>query len=176
MYATITRFLEKFIKRKYIFQYAFNLSPMYRRSTGRVYFVSEDLHDIKVRIKLSYRNVNYVGTIFGGSMASATDPIYMIQLMFILQEKYIVWDKAVNIRFKRPAKETAYAHFEFSTEEVDAIKQAVEEKGEVDWVKKLNLTNKDGSVVFAEVEKTIYIASKAFYKEKRKKKLEKAQE
>jgi|TARA_B110000967_G_C18846531_1_gene542280 acyl-CoA hydrolase len=60
---------------------------------------------VKVRIKLSYKNSNYVGSIFGGSLLSATDPILMVQLINILGNKHVVWDKAAAIKFKRPAKE-----------------------------------------------------------------------
>tara|TARA_B110000240_G_C13483785_1_gene446463 strand:+ start:476 stop:664 length:189 start_codon:yes stop_codon:yes gene_type:complete len=60
---------------------------------------------VKVRIKLSYKNSNYVGSIFGGSLLSATDPILMVQLINILGNKHVVWDKAAAIKFKRLAKE-----------------------------------------------------------------------
>lgn len=169
MYRFLANLAKKFLKKSTIYKYGFNFSPMYRRSTGNIYFVSEDLHTVKVKIPLSYKNVNYVGTIFGGSMLSATDPIYMIQLMNIFDENYVVWDKAVNFRFKRPAKETAYAEFVFTPEEIEKIKADVAEKKEIDIVKTLNLTNKDKSAIFAELTKTIYVAEKAFYKEKLKK-------
>lgn len=65
-----------------IYKYGFKISPMYRRSTGRIHKVSEDLLSFKVRIKLSYKNSNYVGSIFGGSLFSATDPIFMILKYF----------------------------------------------------------------------------------------------
>ena len=73
-----------------IFKHGFNISPMYRRTTARIIYISEDLKEVKIKIPLSYKNKNYVGAIFGGSMFSATDPIYMIQLMQILGEDYVV--------------------------------------------------------------------------------------
>ena len=89
---------------------------MYRRSTGKIIEVSNDLHRVKIKLPLSYKNKNYVGAIFGGSMLSATDPIYMIQLMQILDDSYVVWDKAASIKYKRPAKETLYGEFNFSAD------------------------------------------------------------
>ncbi len=166
MYAAITGFLSKFIKKKYIFKYGFNISPMYRRSTGRVIFISDDLQETIVKIPLSYKNKNYVGSIFGGSLFAATDPIFMIQFINILGKEYVVWDKAASIKFKRPASENTYASFIISNEELEKIKEDVDRLKEIDLQKKVLLTNKDESVVFAEVEKTIYIANKAFYKEK----------
>lgn len=166
MYAKISKILEKFISKSAIYKYGFNLSPMYRRTTGRLYEVSKDLLVVKVRIKLSYKNSNYVGSIFGGSLLSATDPIFMIQLMNILGNKYVVWDKATAIKFKRPAKETCYVDFVFNADEIIQIKKEVEIKKEIDLVKHIKLTNKDKSIVLADVSKTIYIADKNYYKEK----------
>jgi len=168
MYITLFRILKKFFSEAFLFKHGFNLSPMYRRSTGRVYAVSQDLLEAKVKIPLSYKNKNYVNSIYGGSLSSATDPIYMIQLIQVLGDDYVVWDKAATIKFKRPAKETAYANFVFSLEEIEQIKKDIREQKEIDLIKEVTLTNKDGSVVFAEVSKTIYVADKIHYKEKRK--------
>lgn len=166
MYANIQKVLEKFISKKNIFKYGFNFSPMYRRTTGRICEISDDLHNIKIRIKLSYKNSNYVGSIFGGSMLSATDPIFMIQLFNILGDAYIVWDKAAAIRFKKPARETCFVNFEFTKAEINKIKKDVEANNEIDVIKNIKITNENESIVFAEVSKTIYVADKFFYKEK----------
>lgn len=156
-----------------IYKYGFNLSPMYRRSTGRIYKVSDDLLSVKVHIKLNYKNSNYVGSIFGGSLFSATDPIFMIQLLNILDDNYVVWDKAATIKFKRPAKETCYVDFVFTPYEIEQIIKDVAVNKEIDLIKIIQLTNKDKSVVFAEVSKTIYVADKKYYKEKRRKNFKK---
>lgn len=150
-----------------IYKHGFNWSPMYRRSTGKVIEVSEDLHNVKIKIPLSIKNKNFVGSIFGGSLFSATDPIYMIQLMQILDDNYIVWDKDASIKYKQPAKETVYCEFNFSEDEIVNIKTQVEKNGEINIVKSPNIVNKKGDVI-AQVNKTIYIANKTFYKEKQK--------
>ena len=153
-----------------IYKYGFNWSPMYRRSTGKVIEVSDDLFYVKIKIPLSIKNRNFVGSIFGGSLFSATDPIYMIQLMNILKDDYIVWDKNATINYKRPAKETVYTEFIFSEKEIVNIKNIVAKNGEMDLVKTPNIVNQNG-IVIAELNKTIYIANKTFYKEKRKRKI-----
>lgn len=111
-----------------------------------------------------------MGTIFGGSMASATDPIFMIQLINILGNDYVVWDKEATIKFRKPANQSVFADFHFTQEEIDQIKKDVKMKNEIDILKKVSLTNKEGDKLFAEVNKTIYIADKNHYKEKRKRK------
>ncbi len=169
MYDSIFNFLNRFFKKATLFKTMFNISPMYRRSCGKITFVSDDLHVVKIKIPLTYKNKNYVGSMFGGSLFSATDPIYMIQLMQILGNEYVVWDKSTEIRFKRPAYKNAFSSFEFSTEEISTIIAKVDEEKEINIMKKLYIT--DGrETVFAELDKTIYISTKQYYKEKRAKK------
>lgn len=166
-YDSASQILNKFFKPSTILKYGFNYSPMYRRSTAKLILVSDDIHHVKIIIPLSYKNKNYAGTIFGGSLLSATDPIYMIQLIQILGHEYVVWDRSSNIKFKRPANEDAFVDFIFLPEEINKILNEVSANGEIDIVKKLNIVSKNNTV-FAEVEKTIYISTKKFYKEKQK--------
>ena len=158
---------KKFIGQEKLFKYGFNLSPMYRRSTGRVKRVSKDLMEVDIKVPLTYKNRNYVNSVFGGSMFSAVDPIPMVQLINILGDEYVVWDKSAEIYFKRPAKEHLYAEFRYSPKEVADIKEQVAEDGEMEMIKETLLTNEDGTVVYCEVKKRLYIAKKAYYKQKR---------
>ncbi|MDI9310959.1 MAG: DUF4442 domain-containing protein [Limnohabitans sp.] len=166
MYQQLSKLARKFVKPATFLKYGFNLSPMYRRSTARIEFISDDLKTFRIKIPLNYKNRNYVGSIFGGSLFAAVDPIPMIQLMYLLEEKYIVWDKSAQIRFKRPARENVYAIFEFSDDEIQDIIQNVNNLKEYEHQKHTQITNKTGDVVFCEVIKTIYIADKEYYKSK----------
>lgn len=139
---------------------------MYRRSTGRVVFVTKDLMKVQVKLPISYKNKNYVNSIFGGSMFSAVDPIPMVQLLNLLGDEYVVWDKSAQIFFKRPAKENLYAEFVYTSEELDEIKERVAREKEIEIIKTTLLTSKDQTKTFCEVRKTIYVADKSFYKSK----------
>ena len=143
---------------------------MYRRTSAKVTYISEDFSKIKIKLSYSYKNANYVNTIFGGSMFSAVDPFPMTQLMNLIGDDYVIWDKAAEIFFRRPAKEDLYAEFTYSFEELDEIKQKTKENNEFEIIKTTQLTNKDKSIVFCEVRKKVYIANKAFFKAKRSKK------
>ncbi|HAS43636.1 MAG TPA: DUF4442 domain-containing protein [Microscillaceae bacterium] len=157
----------RYFGRHRVFKYGFNISPMYRRSTGRIVSVSKDLLKISMKLPISYKNRNYANTIFGGSMFSAVDPIPMVQLMNILGNDYVVWDKSAEVFFRRPAKTHLYANFEYTPEELTAIKTKVEQNQEIEIVKTTQLTDKGQEKVYCEVRKTIYIADKAYYKQKR---------
>ena len=152
-----------------LFKYFFNLSPMYRRSTGRVVSVSPGFWKVDIKIPLSYKNRNYAGSMFGGSMFSASDPIYMVQLLQIIGTDYIVWDKSSIVKFKRPATSNAFVTFQFTEEEINALKARVAEAKEIEIKKLVEIKSKEGKV-FCEIEKTIYVADKKHYKNKKQRK------
>jgi hypothetical protein len=170
IYQTLVKLGSKLIGKDILFKHGFNLSPMYRRSTARIISISKDLFRVTIKLPISYKNKNYVSSIFGGSMFSAVDPIPMVQLINILGDDFVVWDKSAQIFFKRPARESLYADFEYTQKEIDAIKYDVIQNKEIEVVKRTKLTNKNRDKIFCEVHKTIYIADKSFYKKKRKEK------
>lgn len=170
IYQKIAAWGQKVLPKSTLFKYAFNLSPMYRRTTAKILDISEDLSKIRIKLPISYKNRNYVNSIFGGSMFAAVDPIPMVQLINLLGDDYVVWDRSAEIVFKRPAREDLYAEFVYSAEEVAAIRQRVAAEREIDLIKVTQLTNQAGSRVYCEVQKTIYVADKDFYKQKRERK------
>lgn len=167
IYQSISEIGSKFIKQHTLFKYGFNMSPMYRRSTARITSVSEDLLHITIRLPISFKNKNYVSSIFGGSLFSAVDPIPMVKLMKLLGNEYVVWDKSAEVYFKRPAKENLVATFTYTLDELQEIKNKVSEEKEIEIQKHTVLTNTNETTIFCEVKKTIYIADKEFYKKKR---------
>ncbi|MGC6422289.1 MAG: DUF4442 domain-containing protein [Flavobacteriaceae bacterium] len=171
MYQQLSRLGERFFSRAFLFKHGFNLSPMYRRSTGRVVSVSEDLFRIEVKLKLSYKNRNYVNTIFGGSMFASVDPFPMVQLINLIGPHYVVWDKAAHIRFLRPGDKDLQAIFQYTPQEVADIQKQVAAKKEIEIVKTTQLIDPLSGKIHCEVDKTIYIADKSFFKAKQKKRL-----
>jgi len=135
------------------------LFPAYVGTGGWIQYISEDFREVRVKLPLSFRTRNYVGTIFGGSLYASIDPFYMIMLMKNLGKDYVVWDKAANIRFKKPGRETLFAKFLITGEELAEIKQILETEKKVDRIYNVELVNKEG-VVHAAIEKTIYVAKK----------------
>ena len=149
-----------------LFRLLFNLSPMYKNTGGKLIKVSDDLHYIKVQLLFNYKTRNYVGTIYGGHMYSSVDGIYVIQLIHILGDRYIVWDKSAKIKFKRPANKTLFADFRLTKELINRIKKDILHYKKKDYNLFVNLIDLHGNI-YAEVEKVIYIASKDYYKAKK---------
>ena len=141
------------------FRWGFNLFPAYRGTGGRVIYVADDWREVRVKLPLNWRTRNYVGTIYGGSIYGAIDPIYMLMLMKILGPEYTVWDKAAKVRFRKPGKGTLFADFQLSADEIDEIRSLAETSRSLDRIYHVELKNNEG-VVHAEIEKTLYIAKK----------------
>ncbi len=137
-------------------RWGFNLAPVYRGTGAWVTRISADWRDVRVKLPLSLRTRNYVGTIFGGSMYAAVDPFYMIMLIRNLGKGYTVWDKAATIRFRKPGKTTLYARFALDEAELSSIRAELETARSINRVYTVTLTDAQG-VVHAEVEKVIYI-------------------
>ena len=112
-----------------------------------------------MRLPLSWRTRNYVGTIYGGSIYASIDPIYMLMLMKIFGSEYTIWDKAANIRFRRPGRTTLYADFLITDEEISEIRRLAASEKSIDRIYNVELKDADGTV-HAVIEKTIYIAKK----------------
>ena len=168
-YKKIAEIGSKYIGKDKLFKYGFNLSPMYRRSTAKIIRVSKDLLNVQIKLPISYKNKNYVNSIFGGSLFSSVDPIPMVQLINIIGNDYVVWDKSAEIYFRKPSKENLFAEFIYTNVEIDEIKNRLRNENEIDILKITSLTNKEKTIVYCEVKKTIYIAKKSFYKIKKEK-------
>jgi len=138
-------------------RWGFNFYPCYRGSGAWVTFIASDWREIHVKLPLSWRTRNVVGTIFGGSIYAAVDPFYMIMLMRNLGPKYVVWDKAASIRFKQPGQSTLYACFLLDEVELQDIQVELARQPSIDRVYSVDLKDAEGNLR-ATVEKTIYVA------------------
>jgi acyl-coenzyme A thioesterase PaaI-like protein len=142
-----------------IMRWGFNFFPAFRGTGGRITYISGDWREVRVKVPLSWRTRNYVGTIYGGSMYGAVDPIYMVMLIKILGPDYVVWDKAASIRFKKPGTGTLFAKFVITEEERTAIKAALSVAPSMERVYQVQLVDREG-VVHASIEKTVHIRRK----------------
>jgi hypothetical protein len=142
-----------------LLRWKFNLFPAYRGSGGRVTYIADDCREVHVKLPLSLRTRNAVGTIFGGSMYGAVDPIYMIMLMRLLGRDYVVWDKTASIRFRKPGRNTLHATFRIDDAELDAIRAATAAGESVDRTYNVDLIDAEGTVC-ASIEKVIYVRKK----------------
>ena len=116
-----------------LLRWKFNLFPAYRGSGARIEYIDATLREVRVRLPLNWRTRNLNGTIYGGSIYAAVDPIHTVMLVSLLGPKdYVGWTKEAVVRFKRQARSDLTARFVVSVEEVDAIRVDVERDGRVE--------------------------------------------
>lgn len=143
----------------------FNLHPAFRGTGGRVVHVAQDLRHIRIRLPLSWRTRNIVGSLYGGSLFAITDGAHPMMLMAALGDGYIIWDKAASIRYRKPGWSTLYADFVLSNEEVGEIRAALAQSPALERTYLVELKDEHGTV-HAVVERTVYIAEKNYYRQK----------
>jgi len=132
--------------RSRVTRWGFNWFPAYRGTGARIEYIASDWTEVRIRLPLSWRTRNYVGTIFGGSLYGAIDPIYMIMLIKLLGKDYEVWDKAATIRFKKPGRSTLRATFRLDDRELDQIKRDVAASGKTERTYTVELKDGEGTV------------------------------
>ncbi|MEK6375521.1 MAG: DUF4442 domain-containing protein [Acidobacteriota bacterium] len=139
-----------------LLRWKLNFFPAYRGTGARVTYIADDFREVRVRLPLSWRTRNLVGTIFGGSLYAAVDPMYMIMLIRLLGPGYVVWDKAATIRFRKPGRTTLHATFTIDEAELDAVRAAAASGEPIDRIYNVELVDAEGTV-HAKIEKVIYI-------------------
>lgn len=140
-------------------RFKLNFFPAYRGVGARVEYIADDYREVRIRLPLNWRTRNYVGTIFGGSLYGALDPVYMIMLIHILGPAYVVWDKSATIRFLKPGRTTLRATFTLDDAELETIRTLTAGGAPIDRVYSVSLRDSEG-VPHVEVEKVIYIRRK----------------
>ena len=133
-----------------------NLFPCYRRTGVQITFVAPDVSEIRIRLPLNWKTRGYNGTIFGGSMYGAIDPVYMTMISWRLGRDYLAWDKGATIDFRKPGRRTLYATFRVSPAELEAIKSDLERVEKTERVFEVVLVD-DQSTVHAAFTKTVQI-------------------
>ena len=124
-----------------------HLYPPLRGAGIKVRRISKDFREIDVEMKLRFWNANYVGTHYGGSLYSMTDPFYMLMLIQNLGPSYIVWDKAASIRFRKPGRGKVTAKFRLSQAQIDEIREKLETQEKFEQVYPIEVKDEAGEVV-----------------------------
>ncbi len=137
-------------------RWRFNLLPSYRGSGGWMTYLADDWREVHVKLPLNIFTQNYVGTTYCGSMYSAIAPFYVAMIHFNLPKGYIVWDKSIQVDFKRPGKETLYAKIILTEDALDEIRETLSQKRSTERDFTIELTDKVGTVC-ATLTETVYI-------------------
>jgi len=136
-----------------------NWYPPFLGMNIRVVYSAPDFQTIRVQSKLARRNLNAVGTHFGGTLYAMCDPFFMLILMHALGDEYIVWDKAAHIQFLRPGRGTVTATFYIPPERVAEIRAAADRGEKIEPTLTVDVVDEQNETV-ARVEKLLYVRKK----------------
>lgn len=149
----------KLARKARFLRWAMNFYPPYLGAGVRIQHIAGDFREVRVKMGLGWYNRNYVGTQFGGSLYSMTDPFFMLMVMENLGSDYIVWDKAASIDFIAPGKGPVYADFRIEEALLDEIRQRT--AGGDKYLPQLHVDVHDGDgTLVARVHKTLYVRLK----------------
>lgn len=163
----LTHNRESFASRKA--RFIFNLIPVYIGTRAKIKFISADWKEVHILLPLNIFTRNIAGSVFGGSIYSSIDPVYMFMLIKTLGEDFVVWDKAAYVKFVRPGRTSLKTRLVLSDEKLEQIKSEVNQNGET-TIELLVEYLDAGNAVCANITKSIYIADKVHYLEKRRSK------
>lgn len=133
-----------------------NLWPPYLAAGVRVERFSDDFRSVDVRLDKRPWNTNYVGTAFGGSMFSMSDPFWMFLLMQHLGRDHVVWDVRGEIDFVSPGTTALHARFEITDTDLAELRAEAAGGGKVLRWFETEITDDAGATV-ARVRKQVYV-------------------
>ncbi|RMH91169.1 DUF4442 domain-containing protein [Lysobacter pythonis] len=142
-----------------LLRYGLNIWPPFLFTGIHVTHLSEDWRHARVELRLRPWNRNYIGTQFGGSLFSMTDPFWMLLMLHALPRDYIVWDKAGEIEFVKPGRGTVYAEFRLDDAQVTEVMAAAAGGEKVLRWFQTDVIDAKGEII-ARVRKQLYVRLK----------------
>ena len=146
-----------------LLRWGMNLWPPFRGAGIRVRHIADDWSEARVELRAGRLKRNFVGTHYGGSLFSMTDPFYALMLIHRLGERYLVWDQAASIAFVAPGRGTVSAVFSLNETQVQAIR--AQAAGGQKVLPEFDVEVKDAAdELVARVKKTLYVRLKPRYR------------
>lgn len=136
-----------------------NFWPPFMGAGIKILRIADDYRELEVALKQKWFNKNIVGSHFGGSLYAMVDPFYMLMLMNILGDDYIVWDRFASIDFIAPGKGTVTAKFTLNETQIEKIKQETVSCDKYVAVLPVDIKNEKNEIV-ATATKHIYVRLK----------------
>ena len=111
--------------------------------------ISDNFHQMRVRLKHSFWNRNPNKTVWGGSITSALDPFFPVMIKQIILRKGIRTDffsKAVHVEFIRQVETHIFFQFNISESEVIRVEKMLTDDGKYEGWHSVCGVDKKGNV------------------------------
>jgi acyl-coenzyme A thioesterase PaaI-like protein len=146
-----------------LLRWGMNFWPPFRGAGIRVRHIADDWSEARVELSAGRIRRNFVGTHYGGSLFSMTDPFYALMLIHRLGERYLVWDQAASIEFVAPGRGTVSAVFLLNETQVQSLRDQASGGQKVLPEFDVEIRDEAGELV-ARVKKTLYVRLKPRYR------------
>tara|TARA_B100001758_G_C18254462_1_gene527579 strand:- start:23 stop:502 length:480 start_codon:yes stop_codon:yes gene_type:complete len=144
---------------RFAIKYILNIFPPLLFNRIVLKSISKDFLEMKVVIRRALFNMNFHKTIFGGSIFSACDPYFPTMYYHIFANKnrnLIIWLKAAEIQYIKPADSSLEIYFKISEEDVQIAEDALNKKGKFEVWHTIEAINKRG-IICAKAKMQIYL-------------------
>ena len=111
--------------------------------------ISDDFHELQVRLKYSFWNRNPNKSVWGGSITSALDPFFPVMMKQIILCKGIRTDflsKAVHVEFIRQVETNIFFQFKITEKEVINAENKLNNDGKYEGWHHVNGIDAKGNV------------------------------
>ncbi len=126
----------------------FNLYPPFLFQRIKCLRVAEDFRAIDLRVRRSWLNRNHNGTIFGGTIYAAFDPVLPVMYWQCLLKRGIelqAWLMAGEVRFLKPAAGELFLEFRLTEADLDAAESELAARGKAIRAHEVQALDADGT-------------------------------
>lgn len=121
--------------------------------------IDGDFRYARAALRARWYNRNYVGTHFGGTLYSMTDPFFMIMVMENLGPDYLVWDRRGEVEYLKPGRGKIVVELRVGAVDLHVIRDATANGEKYEHWFSCELKDEAGEVV-ARVRKQLYVRLK----------------
>lgn len=148
--------LDRLVDQPRLIRPLMNLWPPLWGSSIKILSWSTDFRRVRVRLRHNRITNNYLGTLYGASLFSMTDPWWVMMIGRTLGPDYQVWDKSAEIEFIAKGRESVYAEFHLTDEILeDILDKTADGEKHLRWFT-TEITTADGTLI-ARVRKQVYV-------------------
>ena len=146
--------LKRFISEKKLLEWF----PPFWFMGVKVTYIASDYRTLTVRLPVRWYGKNVYGTLFGGFLCAASDP-----LPLLLCERIFPgiqgWTRMHKVEFLKPARDTLTLKLEIAQKDIDAIQADIDRERESNYTFKYSFRDQREREI-ARVETTVFLRKK----------------
>ncbi len=125
----------------------------------RIESVSKDYRKLVASVPTRWYGLNLHGSMFGGNMCSAADPLPALMCARIFTG-VDVWTKACAVEFNKPARGRIAMKIEITDADIAEIQKQLDEKGKAKHCFEFDFWDR-GGISIAKIKNTVYLKKRA---------------